>query len=742
MYAISTVLIWLVAAQTAPPLAADTPTSPPIDFRQAPADSRLSLPNDAMPIPAEPPTVTGVEQTAAQQGSGGRSLSGGVPAAAASTAPSSNPATASSRPLPPELIAQAVQLPSEGPIQGQKLTLLEALSTTMDRRRQAEITHAYWRLSEAIAEYHYSAEESAAIQQLAAHPQDAAMLDTAKASAAAALQAAQRDVVEAQAHLAEAAMLSPGRPLPLPADLPHVGPYRTQFEQLFAGRMAPPRTRLIDRTLPIARQAIEVRATAVSAAEDALEATKEAYQRGPLEFSAVLSAMGQLGSQRRALVAAVCQYNHDIADYVLAVANPGTHGAALVSMLIRTAKPSATAPTGSADLLPIPDYSNGPSEPVQAASFQEPVSSYPYAAPYTVPRSGQPTLAPQGQLPLPPPPQDPSLPSAAPQPHLAPTRAPTPVPASAASSQDTTQETFVPMSQAEEQPAALVAGETTGTPRSVRRVASDPAAGQPTEALYPALASLAADFRTKELSDHLHRDPAAPEERSQSISLEEGLRMARTSSDRGPVIHAYWEARQKASQYRALQQTADLLVQLEQVVLERRQDPLGPLGMLRVRADRLATEAKAAELRTSLLASQFELTERLGRPLQGSWLYPSTPPHAGPYDLNLKAQAPALLQRWSTQRLASTIPTLTASLQARATAVICADNARARAWAGYQSGTQSLNSLLTCLRQQSDQTQAFLELGTEYNDAIAEYVLAIVPPNAPANLLSQTLVLR
>lgn len=740
MHAIATALLWLVAAQTTTPAAAEQPPASLPQFNLPPTEipaatnppAEIPAASNAEPIPTVPSAAPRVETTAAQAASpGGPTGLTSPPASAGGPPPAATDSAARSRALPPELVRTALSLPADSPIKGRKVTLLELLSTTMDRRRQAEVTHAYWRLTQVIAEYHYSAEEQAALQQFQA-PNDAAMLQTARASADAALKGAEGDVAEAQTALAEAAMLPTNLPLPLPADPPHVGPYRTLFEQLSAGRAMPPRTRLIDRTLPIARSAIDLRATAIHAAEDALEATQEVYSKGQVDFSAVLSALGQLSAQRRAFIAAVCHYNDDIADYVLAVASPGTPGAALVGMLIRTSKTNTAPANSSAELLPIPDTSpNGPNAAVQPASHVEPLSSLPYG----VLPSGQPALLPQpGTLPLPPPPGTTPVPIRANQPTLAPPLNP--------ETKGASQWSPVAPTSESEQPAAPAADQGAAVSQTVHRLFAD-SAGTPssTSALYPALLALAADARAKELSDELHRDPSTPETPSQPINLEDCLRSAPVTQ-RGPAIHAYWRNRQKAAQYRALRQTADQLVQLAPVVLEHGQDPLRPLGMLWVRAEQLAVEAEITELHADLLTSQFELSQRLGRPTSTNWLLASTPPHAGPYDLNLKAQSPAVAQRWPIQRAAAAVPALTKSLQARATAVVLADQARAQAWAGYASGTHSLRSVLAGIHQQSDQTQAFLDTLTEYNDAIADYVLAVVPANAPANLLSQTLVLK
>ncbi|HYW81398.1 MAG TPA: hypothetical protein VE890_17570, partial [Thermoguttaceae bacterium] len=124
-------------------------------------------------------------------------------------------------------------------------------------------------------------------------------------------------------------------PLPLPADRPHVGPYRTLFAELFATRAAPPRARLMEQTLPIRWRAIEDRAGAVGMSEDALAVALADYQAGRARVPDVLRCLAQCTAHRQALMASVCRYNADIADYALAVAGPTVGGRALVSMLIQ-----------------------------------------------------------------------------------------------------------------------------------------------------------------------------------------------------------------------------------------------------------------------------------------------------------------------------------------------------------------------------------------------------------------------
>ncbi len=602
--------------------------------------------------------------------------------------------------MPPEMVAEALTLPAKGAINGRALTLVDALSAAVDRRRQAEITHAYWRLAEAIAVYHYCFDENAMILQFRAHPQDAAMLETAKASAAAALHTAEAAAIDAQADLAEAVGLTPGTPLPLPSDAPHVGPYRTQYERLSSIQGFPARLRLIDRTLPLCCRAIDVRANAVHAAEDALEGAIDAYGRAALDFPAVLSAMGQLGTQRRAWIAVVCRYNHDIADYVLSIAHPGTYGAALVGMLIRSGKSEQAPPNTSAELTPVPDSLPTADFGVRPASHTETAPASPPAAA----GPGQPTLAP---------PRPKSKSEASPA-NSEPARLPEDADAAAA----------VPLN------------------RTTRRMAIDPAKGAaPSAALYPALGDMAPAVRAKELSDSLHREKGSTDDASQLTSLENCLSGAPVTS-RGKVIDAYWAVCQKAAQYQVDREMADLLQELEPLALEHRLAPSGALDMLQLRAEKLACESDALSARVEMLVAQFELTALAGRPLDSAWLLPSTPPHAGPYSLKLDAQPAAFGREWPVRRLAGAIPALDKSLQERATAVVSADAARAAAMASFRSGQSPIDRVLLCTRQQADQTLALLDAVNEYNQSIASYALAVLPANVPANLIVQTLVIR
>lgn len=268
----------------------------------------------------------------------------GSDATADGTASQATPAR--SRLTPPQMVAEALQLPPEGKLTGRPLTLLAAISSTADRQQQLRVATAYWRLVEAVARYRFASDYDNRLSQFPDRAEAAVRLRAARASSAAMLEEAELAAVAAQHELAALVLLPPEAPLPLPADPPHVGPYLTRFDDLFASRAPPARARLIDRTLPIRRRAIESHAAAVLAAEAAEGAVIGARKEDWGDVSAVLAAARACLRQRQAFITSVCRYNEEIADYVLAVVGPGTHGPALLRMLITssedTAKPLTT----------------------------------------------------------------------------------------------------------------------------------------------------------------------------------------------------------------------------------------------------------------------------------------------------------------------------------------------------------------------------------------------------------------
>ncbi len=189
---------------------------------------------------------------------------------------------------------------NDSAITGRTVTLAEALGRGSNHTQKFEIAELYWRLALAVANFNWAVDESKQLEALPAGQGavDGPLLTTARAAAQARLLEAQALAVAAQQELADA-IGQPTQNLPMTVEQPLVGPYRTLFDRLFAARSPPPRTRGIDRTLPLKRQAIDVRTAAVQAAASAVRAAEDAHAQGNADVLAVLAAHQDLARQRR-----------------------------------------------------------------------------------------------------------------------------------------------------------------------------------------------------------------------------------------------------------------------------------------------------------------------------------------------------------------------------------------------------------------------------------------------------------
>ena len=305
-----------------------------------------------------------------------RSVSPGSepPALAAPPAAATSPgqAAAPARPNPAAIVGQSLALPADSALMGRPLHLLSLLSLSQDRRRQLELTHAYWRLVGAVANYSFCLQENHRVERLPSVGEGAADLRAARDSLAASLEEAAAEAVTAQHELAGLMSLPADAALPLPADSPHVGLYNTYFREIFAAAAPPLRIRLLDRLLPLRVRAIDAEAAAAQAAEDAVEAVQVSQAGGKASLAAVAAALEELHRRQEALVAAVCRYNHDIADYALNVARPGVSSTDLTAMLIRW--PQGDLPLPAADRKVVPASANEPI-PTRAAAGSEPADA-------------------------------------------------------------------------------------------------------------------------------------------------------------------------------------------------------------------------------------------------------------------------------------------------------------------------------------------------------------------------------
>ncbi len=411
-------------------------------------------------------------------------------------------------------------------------------------------------------------------------------------------------------------MLNTDAELPLPSDRPHIGTYTTNFERIFAGQSSPAGTRLIHRTLPLQFQAMGVRLEAIHAAQEALQTVNKAYLAGQVDVGQLFAAMRSVTDQKRAWLASVCQYNHAIADYALAVVGSETVGRELVSVLIKLsgAEPKRT---GTGDGVLYPKLSTG----VEQADYETPVPAAPEA---NAEEPKRPTLAPARD----------ELTDAPPSPWA-------PAPKNLGDGQNPTGNEL----PAEETPAAAPAEPPpprrsplhcmTSPPRlrrSVcrspigrlrfrsdpwsrwRRQTSRPDSGRSTcrprkrqalgGSIHPSTA-LTRRFQAKRLALRLHAaGENGPE--GKPVGLEACLK-GLSARQRQPVLEAYWVAAMRLAEHRVYRQHIQLLDDLVQVVT------LGDAGTPERRHAQGSAVGRGCRLaggRSPVDGGAFELTQR------------------------------------------------------------------------------------------------------------------------------------
>ena len=239
------------------------------------------------------------------------------------------------------------------------LPLLEALDRSGDRARRLWVTQAYWKVSTAFAAVRFAREAIERLELVApgGDPHDRATLDVATAAARADLADARAQLGAAQQELVDLARLPVTEPLPWPVDRPLATPYQTHFEAVFATRPATGRVRAIARTLPARHEALEARAAAVRAAEQALSMAEADHAKAHRPIEAVIQAHAALVGQQREFLQAVKAYNLDIAEYAMAAADLAVPDERFAAMLIGAPiqwrqPPAAPAPNPAAPATP------------------------------------------------------------------------------------------------------------------------------------------------------------------------------------------------------------------------------------------------------------------------------------------------------------------------------------------------------------------------------------------------------
>jgi hypothetical protein len=144
----------------------------------------------------------------------------------------------------------------------------------------------------------------------------------------------------------------------------------------------------------------------------------------------------------------------------------------------------------------------------------------------------------------------------------------------------------------------------------------------------------------------------------------------------------------------------------------------------------------------ALIEAQYALALRIGTLAEPAWPLASTAPHTGSYLLKEQSQPRGIVQSWAVQRLIAIVPRLTETIMSRATAVVTADSARAAATDNYRANRAGIDAVLAAIAGQTDETTALLRCVTDYNAAIAEYSLTVLPLGYPADKLAASLVMK
>lgn len=593
-----------------------------------------------------------------------------------------------------ELVAETLAPPKSGGLTGRSVSLATALSHA-PRGQHLEAARSYWRLVTAVAAHHDALDEYKRLSTLVQPDGPPALSDRRpgrrldeqpvaerlqieQTTARARVRESELLAIQAQAEIA--ALLGEGGddPLPLPADLPHVGPYRTHFPQALGSRQITPHLRWIARALPVQLEVIDLRAQAILSAEDSARSAIESYNKGDSKLAVVTTRLAELSRQRRLLMNAVQGYNESIAEYAVAAAGETASGADLAAMMIKAS--SGGMGTRSSNGQP---SSQPPSEADPAGGSPIDIDEAPAE------RSTR--SFPRRQFVA---------------------RAP-------GSADRTTRDPW--------DEAAVV--EAAGN--DIEHLAAP---------LYGALVSFDPVKRAHKVAESLHFDDHLPPDSGTAIGLVELLSPVQEKS-RKALVAAYWRAREHVARHHVLTEQLQQLQGYTPMLLEKHNADFGAREMLDLHTAKLAAEAAVLEARLALREAQVELTALAGRATDGPWLLPQTPPHSGRYKA-VDAAGPGAGAIGRQKRLSSAaVANRHESLVDRATAVVLADAARSQSVTDFKVNQQSIDDLLLSVESQTQESLDFLAALTKYNDAIAEYVALILPAGASAQQFASSLVI-
>jgi hypothetical protein len=295
----------------------------------------------------------------------------------------------------------AEALNSTPSVDGNNVRIFDCLASVAGRTSRLGVVAAYWELSAMDIRHRWAKVDYQLVSQLMerASGADRVVLAAVEARAAAEVTAAKLALNVAQHDLVEVARLSSTKALPVPQDGFYVGPYGTNFETIFVGRIVPSPLRRIDGTLPQLRELMSIRATALETSQKTADLLVEGYAEAQVDLPPVLAGREQLRLAREEFISAVQRYNLDIAQFALGAAAETVSRGQVVGMLLPgkvpdepvLVAPVSLAPLGvlqpasATQLVPVPAAQALPGVPESALAPMSSVLKQPKLVPATAP---------------------------------------------------------------------------------------------------------------------------------------------------------------------------------------------------------------------------------------------------------------------------------------------------------------------------------------------------------------------
>ncbi|REK15863.1 MAG: hypothetical protein DWQ37_08595 [Planctomycetota bacterium] len=266
-------------------------------------------------------------------------------------------------------------------------------------------------------------------------------------------------------------------------------------------------------------------------------------------------------------------------------------------------------------------------------------------------------------------------------------------------------------------------------------------------ALYQALLELTSvPLRVQKLGDLLHWDRNLPPDSGEPATLADCLG-ASAGPGREAIIQAFWKARESAAHLQVLGEQLEQLNTLQAIAIPQRDQPGMAEAGVRLQAARLAARAALIDAQLDLISAQFDLMTATGRPLEQAWIVPGTTPQSGRYRISRRSKTLSAEAAARAEQVAAAYT----KLHQRGQAVVQCDVHRAALILEARngaSGSESVDGRLSALDRaiwaigrQNQQTLGFLDDLTEYNEAIANYVLTTQPASLSATELSGKLAI-